>query len=95
MKLLKLSLDQYFAIMWFTLGLFVLMLMFAITFGKAPVSLLGLLMMSILCFMLSAQKTKRFSIAKEKFNKGMLYGAFSTVIFNILAIIFNQMVNSL
>ncbi|MDN5501925.1 hypothetical protein K5M76_03145 [Shewanella xiamenensis] len=49
-------------------------------------------MMSVILFMLSAQRTQRFAMEPTKFKKRMQFAAFSTVILSSLSIVLNSAV---
>jgi hypothetical protein len=80
------------ATIWFTFGLAVVATAILVLFGKAPFLAPALLMMSVLLFMLSAQRTVRFSIEPTKFKKRMQFVAFTTAILSSLSIVFNSAV---
>lgn len=80
------------ATIWFTFGLAVVATAILVLFGKAPCLAPALLMMSVLLFMLSAQRTVRFAIEPTKFKKRMQFVAFATAILSSLSIVFNSAV---
>ena len=80
------------ATIWFTFGLAVVATAVLVLFGKAPCLAPALLMMSVLLFMLSAQRTVRFAIEPTKFKKRMQFVAFATAILSSLSIVFNSAV---
>ncbi|EOG1678604.1 hypothetical protein ACK3PQ_004049 [Acinetobacter baumannii] len=80
------------ATIWFTFGLAVVATAILVLFGKAPFLAPALLMMSVLLFMLSAQRTVRFAIEPTKFKKRMQFVAFATAILSSLSIVFNSAV---
>ena len=78
------------ATIWFTFGLAVVATAILVLFGKAPFLAPALLMMSVLLFMLSAQRTVRFAIDPNKFKRRMQFGAVATTILSSLSIVFNS-----
>lgn len=80
------------AVIWLVLGLAVVSAAIAALMGNGPFIAPALLMMSVLLFMLSAQRTERFAIDSIKFKKRMLFGAFATAILSSLSIVFNSVV---
>ena len=81
-----------FAIIWFVLGLLIVSAAIAALFGNGPFIAPALVMMSVILFMLSAQRTQRFAMAPYKFKNHMQFVAFSTVILCSLSIVLNSVV---
>lgn len=80
------------ATFWFTLGLAVATTAILVLFSKAPFLAPALLMISVLLFMLSAQRTEHFTIDPTKFKKRMHFGGLVTVLLSTLSIVFNTAV---
>lgn len=78
------------AIIWFALGLLIVSAAIVALFGNGPFIAPALAMMSVILFMLSAQRTQRFAVAPDKFKKKMQFVAFSTVILSSLSIVLNS-----
>ena len=80
------------AVVWLVLGLAVVSAAIAALMGNEPFLTPALLTMSVLLFMLSAQRTQRFAIQPTKFNRRMQFVAIATVILSSLSIVFNSAV---
>ncbi|MDR6985468.1 hypothetical protein J2X32_004133 [Rheinheimera pacifica] len=81
------------AVIWLVLGLAIVSAAIAALRGNGPFIAPALLMMSVILFMLSAQRTQRFAIEPNKFKKRMQFVAFSTAIISSLSIVFNSAVH--
>lgn len=84
--------NPIFAVIWLILGLTVISAAIAALIGNGPFIAPALLMMSVILFMLSAQRTQRFAMEPTKFKKRMQFAAFSTVILSSLSIVLNSAV---
>ena len=80
------------ALIWLILGLALVSAAIAALMGNGPFIAPALLMMSVILFMLSAQRTQRFAIEPTNFKKRMQFVAFATAILSSLSIVFNSVV---
>lgn len=78
------------AAIWFMLGLGLVTAAIATLMWRGAFIAPALLMMSVILFMLSAQRTQRFAIEPTKFSKRMQFSAFATIILSSLSIVFNS-----
>ena len=77
------------AFIWLALGLVVLAAAIAALLGSGPFIAPALLMLSVMLFMLSAQRTHRFAIAPAKFKTRIQFVAFAAAILSSLSIVLN------
>lgn len=84
--------NQIFAVIWLVLGLAVVSSAIAALIGSGPFIAPALFMMSVILFMLSAQRTQRFAMESTKFKRRMQFIAFATVILSSLSTVFNSAV---
>lgn len=80
------------AVIWLVIGLAVVSAAIAALMGNGPFIAPALLVMSVILFMLSAQRTQRFAMEPTKFKRRMRFVAFATVILSSLSIVFNSAV---
>lgn len=78
------------AVVWFMLGLGLVSAAIAALMWRGAFIAPALLMMSVILFMLSAQRTQRFAMERSKFSKRMQFVAFATTILSSLSIVFNS-----
>ena len=84
--------NSILAVIWLALGLAVVSAAIAALMGNGPFIAPALLVMSVILFMLSAQRTQRFVMEPTKFKRRMQFVAFATVILSSLSIVFNSAV---